>query len=159
MNYYDTHTGYVQPLQNNSSLNSFNTYRQYDEYCGTRQDDLMRFMYENPSLIYSYDPWTNSVMAPPPPPPPSKKETKPEIKKKETNSEVKKKETKPEVKKKEVIPKIKKEESSPPPPSSPMREKKRDMKPSRPPTTVPTNFSWQKMFTNAWDFLKMPFEE
>jgi hypothetical protein len=95
-----------------------------------------------------------------PPPSPSKKEIiKPETKKKDTNPEVKKKDTKPDVKKKDVIPKIKKEESSSPPPS-PTREKKRDVKPSRPPTTaVPTKFSWQKMFTNAWDFIKMPFEE
>ena len=156
MNYYDTYTGYVQPLQNNSSLNSFNTYRQYDEYCGTRQDDLVRFMYQNPSLVYSYDPWTNSVMVPPSSP---KKDTSSEVKKKDTKPDVKKKDTKPDIKKKDVIPKIKKEESTSPPPS-PTREKKRDVKPSRPPTTaVPTKFSWQKMFTNAWEFIKMPFEE
>uniref|UniRef100_A0A6C0D388 Uncharacterized protein n=1 Tax=viral metagenome TaxID=1070528 RepID=A0A6C0D388_9ZZZZ len=135
-------------------MSSFNTYRQYDEYCGTRQDDLVRFMYENPSLAYTYDPWTNSVMTPPIQP---KKEFTPEIMKKDTDSEVKKKETKPEIKKKEVIPKIKKEESSPPP--SPRIEKKRVMTPSPLPTTVSTKFSWQKMFSNAWDFLKMPFEE
>jgi hypothetical protein len=116
-------------------------------------------MYQNPSLVYSYDPWTNTVIAPPPSSSP-KTNTSSEVKKKDTN-EVKKKDTKPDVKKKDVISKIKKEESTTLPPLSPTREKKRDVKPSRPPTTtaVPTKFSWQKMFTNAWDFLKMPFEE
>ena len=155
MNYYDTHTGYVQPLQNNSSLNSFNTYRQYDEYCGTRQDDLMRFMYQYPSLAYTYDPWTNSVMMPPPPPKKEiKKVLKQEQEEKDKNKkpEIKKEDKKTEVKKEVKKPEMKKEISATSLPSK--------MESSEPSTMSKiSKFSWQKMFTNTWDFLKMPFED
>lgn len=47
------------------------TYRQYDEYCGTRQRDRLLFLYKYPCFQCVYDPWTGKLQLPHTSPSPS----------------------------------------------------------------------------------------
>jgi len=160
MNYYDTYTGYVQPLPENQNNHASNTYRQYDEYDGSpRQDDLVRYLYKYPSLVCTYDPWTNSVMAP-------STSTSPKHEKNKTtnypNTPLPKSQKSPK------SPKSLQSSSSPPPPIlvQPQKTEKKEIK-----TEIKTEektektedekskspFSVENIFSSVWDFLKSPF--
>ena len=163
MNYYDTYTGYVQPLPENQNNHASNTYRQYDEYDGSpRQDDLVRYLYKYPSLVCTYDPWTNSVMAP-------STSTSSKQKKNKTNYP-----NTPVPKSPKIIPKSPKSQqsSSSPPPVlvQPEKNEKKEEKKEintedktedkteeKEEEKSKSPFSVENIFSSVWDFLKSPF--
>ena len=166
MNYYDTYTGYVQPLPENQNNHASNTYRQYDEYDGSpRQDDLVRYLYKYPSLVCTYDPWTNSVMAP-------STSTSSKQKKNKTNYPNTPVPKSPKIiSKSPKSPKSQQSSSSPPPvlvqpeKNEKKEEKKEintedkteDKTEEKEEEKSKSPFSVENIFSSVWDFLKSPF--
>lgn len=158
MNYYDTYTGYVQPLPENQNNHASNTYRQYDEYDGSpRQDDLVRYLYKYPSLVCTYDPWTNSVMAPSTSTT-SKNTASPSLSPKYPNTPVPKSPKSPKSLKSQ-------QSSSSPPPvlvqpeknEEKTEEKTEDKTEDKEEEKSKSPFSVENIFSSVWDFLKSPF--